>query len=953
MRAIFFAAIVTGAGVAIAADSIPITAGKWTSIGPMPASDGSTGYIEDTAGRVTSIATDPTDANTVYLGAAGGGVWKTSNGGQTWSPLTDSQASLAIGAVAVAPSNRRVIYAGTGEANNGPSKQLRERRYNIYSGRGILKSTDSGTTWTLLGGTLFNRRTVSKIVVSSRDENIVFVAVGPKASEGLDGNTGVWRSTDGGTTWTQVTARITTSAACTDLLIDPTNPQILYAAFGDHLGNAVNGLYKSTDAGTTWNLVTITGATQTKFGRISLALAPSSPGTIFVSIVQVSLTSNSLYAVFKTTNGGSTWRRLSISVNDQYCPEFGSYHNVLATAGDYHSAISVDPANALNVYMAGLCVIGSADGGDSWTALGTGETDGPHRDHHALAFDAKGRLLNGNDGGIWRLDDAVNTVWTNLNANLEIAQFMGLALHPTDPNTAIGGTQDTGTIVFSNSIRWARRQRGDGGVTIIHPADPRRVYQVREDSTILFSRSSDGGRTFPVSNGVVDDPANEDRLFYYPMVADPANVNRLLIGTTRILLSTDGGISWNAITSTNSNGWTTSEAISALAVATSDPRIVYAAAGGHMFYTANSTAANPTWTPRDLPDALNISAIAVNPADPNALCVSRDVYTSGLVFCSTDGGKTWRNATGNLPQAPVLSMVADFRATPATLFAGTLAGVYATTDGGATWNVFATGLPRAAVPALALQGNLLAAGTHGRGVWQTLISAAGPAIAKGGVVIHGGVASALSPGSLVDIYGTNLTTSTASAAAGPSLPVTLAGAQVLVNGVASPLIYVSPTQMIFQLPAEAAVGAGAVVVSSAGTASPSEPITVQQAAPSILIYGTNRAVVQNADGTVNGPTNPAKVGTSVVLYLIGSGPVDNPVPTGRPTPDSPLARETQATTVQLGTTRATVLFAGLTPRFQGLMQINFTVPDLAAGDYPLQVTIGAATSNKPLFAVSR
>jgi len=228
-----------------------------------------------------------------------------------------------------------------------------------------------------------------------------------------------------------------------------------------------------------------------------------------------------------------------------------------------------------------------------------------------------------------------------------------------------------------------------------------------------------------------------------------------------------------------------------------------------------------------------------------------------------------------------------------------------------------------------------------------------PQIANGGIVIHAGVSPAVSPGSLVDIYGTNLAIAAASAPAGSALPITLGGVEVRVNGTAAPLIYVSPTIVIIQLPYETAVGTAQAVVVSNNTESAGAPVTVQKAAPSILTYGSNRAVVLNQDYTVNGPTNPAKLGSSPMIYLIGGGPLDNPIATGALAPNSPLSQETLTTTVTVGGIAASVPFAGMAPGFAGLLQVNFVVPNLAPGDYALGVSIGGADSNQPLLAVSQ
>jgi endo-1,4-beta-xylanase len=225
-------------------------------------------------------------------------------------------------------------------------------------------------------------------------------------------------------------------------------------------------------------------------------------------------------------------------------------------------------------------------------------------------------------------------------------------------------------------------------------------------------------------------------------------------------------------------------------------------------------------------------------------------------------------------------------------------------------------------------------------------------IAGGGIVIHGGTSPNVSPGSLVDIYGSNLATVALSAPAGAAtLPLTLGGVQVTINGTPAPLLYVSPSLIILQVPYSTGVGSAATVVSLVGTSSAPAPMNVQVAAPSILIYGANHAVVQNQDSSVNSSTNCAAAGSYAVAYLMGSGPLDNPIPTGAVAPAMPLSAETLPTTVSVGGSLAPVIFAGMTPGYAGLVQVSFHVPSGLSGDQPLQVTIGGVASNQALFCV--
>jgi titin len=706
------------------ATMVSLGANTWVPLGPDPTTLGHVAGQLPVTGHVEGLAADPTNPNVLYIAASGGGVWKTTNAQAafpTWTPLTDNQATLATGAIALAPSNPSIVYAGTGVADN---------RFDSYYGLGVLKSTDGGASWTLLGQSTFNRLSISQIVVDPTNPNLVYVAVGGEATNGLPGNTGIYKSSDGGQTWTNTTASITTTAAFSSLVMDPTNHQILYAAAGSAYSDPADGIYKTTNAGASWTLLSHGIPTGLGNGYTKVAVGPvSNPQELFVAIsTPVVLINNgqqansSLYEMLKSSDGGQTWTVLP------------NVPNYLSYEGQYNSTLAVDPNNPNIVYAGGqhdpsIGFVMSTDGGTTWIGIQTGAngTNGPHSDHHAIGFDALGRLLDGDEGGIFRLDNAnpATIQWTDLDGNLAISLNEGLGLHPTNPNLAVTGGMDNGTDLYQNGPGWTTMETGDYGWMAYDPANPMTIYQVAVNASVitglgptgLFQRSDDGGVTWTARvNGInPNDPTDA----YEAAALDPNNPNRLLFGTNRVYESTDQGNTWTAISAPGSNGWAGSGVIQSVAFSPADPNTIWAAASGVIYVTFNNGASwNQVAVPKYfdqiaqvLPDsANNLMAYAVRPCFTGG--------PGGHVFETTNGGQSWTDISGNLPDLPVDAIALDPRS--GTLYLGTDMGVYASDNGGATWQVFGTGLPNVHVSAVVLNptDNLLAVATYGRGVWE-------------------------------------------------------------------------------------------------------------------------------------------------------------------------------------------------------------------------------------------
>jgi photosystem II stability/assembly factor-like uncharacterized protein len=642
---------------------------SWFSLGPRPITSEYWSGNANASGRIVSIAAHPTLSGTAYAASASGGVWKTTNGGTNWTPMTDELSCLNHGCVAVDPSNPETVYAGTGEYTTGSL------------GDGLFRSLDGGVNWSRIATVAEVGTDCSRVLVDPTNSQIVHVT----------GSFGYMRSTDGGANWTRI--RVTDTS---DLAIHPTDGQTLY------LGSYGDGIYRSTNGGTSWTQLT-SGLPTTNVRRILLSISRSTPTTLYAAIINGS---SGLRGMYKTTNGGNTWTQLTAT------PNFPS------PQGWYDCFVGVDPANANIVYGGGVFpdyavagVIKTTNGGTSWTDITRGPTGGQlHPDQHCIAFGPTGTIWVGNDGGVWTSTNGGSS-WTNRNAALAVTQNYNIALHPTDANQLLGGTQDNGTVGReTNVLSWPQVIAGDGGFAAFDFANPSRMYTTYVYLTVYRITSTS---TDEISGPWDSDPAD----FIAPLVIDPNNARALLGGTNRIWRTTnaDTSATWTAISTSSVSGGGT---IRAIAVAPGASNTIYSGSStGRVYVTTNAS----TWNDRSPGGSASISDIVIDPTDPGTAYISIETSGGSRVLRTANFGMAWTNVTGELPSGVAAQALAcDWRFDPPDLYVGTGVGVYESHDGGLTWVKDGTDLPNVNIGDLAIDPlhQTVTAGTYGRGAWR-------------------------------------------------------------------------------------------------------------------------------------------------------------------------------------------------------------------------------------------
>jgi uncharacterized repeat protein (TIGR01451 family) len=759
-------------------------AAPWTGLGPNPivqvtrAPDG--GGFAAMSGRIGALAIRPSNHQYI-LGAAQGGIWLYNAATGKWIPKTDDLPSLAIGALAIAPSNDAIVYAGTGEgALSGDS----------YFGNGILKSTDGGNNWSHVSGDFFLAVSISNLVIDPNNPNHLFVSVlrgrggARRTTPAVHSRFGIWESKDGAVTWTLLKEAKAEANGATDVQLDPQNASILYASFW---GDAI---YKSTDGGATWAPI-MTGlpvadyaGAQTRFSIAISHPAGQSP-VLYAGFDWSDATGDHPSRVWKSTNAGASWSILPAGSGDNvvedYCGGQCFYDNVIET----------DPTNPNVVFAAGQFDYGigsggifrSDDGGQTWKNLGWDQ----HPDYHALAFDPSNTatVLVGSDGGVWDSPDRGGrptgaeplsaVTWRNLNgtvdrntagtlarSDLRITQFTSVATVPqvppgTDTERFWGGTQDNGTLRKSvNSQTWFDVASGDGGQVLVDPTPDAcgflgpSCFVYGTYFSITPYRYTDGGNFF--SNQFIRNGINlSDRSdFYIPFVMNKANTNQLFLGTYRVYKTDNarttsaGDVKWKIVSpdlTTGCAGIAPNGArnctISAIGVG--GGQAVYTGSLDGLVYLSTDAQVNdtPTWTrlgKNKLP-ARPVTRIEVDPSNYRIAYVSYagfDAATKnqpGHVYRTTDGGQNWTNISGNLPDSPVNSIILD-PSYANTLYAGTDVGPFVTYDGGFHWSALGSGFPIVTIWQLDLDPShrIMAAGTHGRGAFRIADSHTVPAL---------------------------------------------------------------------------------------------------------------------------------------------------------------------------------------------------------------------------------
>jgi photosystem II stability/assembly factor-like uncharacterized protein len=684
---------------------------KWRQVGPFR------------GGRASCVAGVPGEPDTYYFGAASGGVWKTTDGGANWSPIFDKESVATIGALAIAPADHNVIYVGTGEPN---------MRGNVTWGGGMYKSIDAGKSWKQIG--LKDARQIGAVVVDPKNADIVLVAAFGHAF-GPNQERGVFRTTDGGKTWTRVLFKDENTGAI-DLAADPHNPNVVFAALWEarrqpwnfSSGGPGSGLYRSDDGGVTWKQLQGNGLPDGLIGRIGISVSGADSNRVYAIIEN-----KDGGGIYRSEDGGEKWTR----VNDD-----GRFRQ----RAWYFSKIYADPKVPDTVYVLNTGAFKSTDGGKTFNLL-----PARHGDHHGLWIDPENpnRIANVNDGGAAVSIDGGKT-WTT-QGNQPTAQFYHVAVDNAFPYHIYGAQQDNSNVVTASRSDtgvieprdWSPAGGGECGFVLPDPRDWHIIYSNNEGYIVRYDKAREQEQevsVWPVDNSGHGAADLKYRFQWVsPLLLSPHNPDVIYTGANVVFKSTDHGQSWKQIsddlTRNDKNKQQPSggpiqlditsveyyDTIFALAESPKQQGLVWAGSDDGLVHVTTDDGGHWANVSPKMPEWSTVDLIEASPHDANAAYVAVDRHKlddiKPYIYKTGDLGKSWSAITTGLPEGAVVHAVREDPRKRGLLYAGTELGVFVSFDDGGHWQPLQMNLPIAPIHDLVVKDDDLVVATHGRAFW--------------------------------------------------------------------------------------------------------------------------------------------------------------------------------------------------------------------------------------------
>lgn len=659
---------------------------NWLPSGP---SSSSNAAPYQNVGRINCMAFHPTNPNTLWVGTPAGGIWKTTNHGQSWVPLTDNMPNLGVSGIVVDPIDPNIIYWATGDGDG-------RNTFTI----GVLKSTNGGATWNTTGFTslLSTQHRIFKMVMHPTDRNTLLIGT----------TNGIWKTTNGGATWTQAI-----SSWWPDIEFHPTNPSIMYAS--GWFSGGTSKVYVSTNGGSSWaskpNI-------STNLGRIAIGVHPANPDKIVAICTRSD--NGGLEGIYESNDMAESFQKIySVETPEQNI--HGTYFtgsNVSTKGqGGYNNAFIINPKNPLEFFVGGVNTWKSLDGGKTWkiNTYWVGNSSGIqvlHADKHNFYYHPlmPNRLYDCNDGGLNYTDNNGDS-WEDITNGLSISQIYRIGVTEQNNQTVMAGLQDNGSKDFSYG-GWTDVWGGDGMQCLIDPTNEKIKYAISQNAGSM-ARTANNWATRSSILGL--HPERDKGAWITPYILAPNNPKRLIIAMKGMYQSDNNGTTWVKLCDSLPNG----QVFRHIVTHASDTSTFYAATSFVIYKSINGGI---SWQQLINTSPRVITSLKINEKDPTRLYMTQGNYTAGQhVYQSTDSGVNWENITYNLPNIPANAIA--IHKDRNLLFVGTDLGVYIKEYNAKDWILYSNNLPNTIVNDLQInyKANTLWAGTYGRGLWSTLI----------------------------------------------------------------------------------------------------------------------------------------------------------------------------------------------------------------------------------------